>query len=80
MWMGRDLNASRQGYSDWSYGKVLDEERFPQKHREPVYQRDDSCVHTAKETVTWFLVHACYFIDPPPFSPYLKLLRPFGTF
>ena len=70
--MERDSNSPRQGYSNVSYRKALDEGFLPLHHRDNIYQHDNSRVHTAKESTAWFLRHAAFFIEWPPFSPDLN--------
>lgn len=72
IFMRRDSDAERNGYTGRSYLWTLDEGLIPVYGPGQVFQQDNARIHLAGPVTDWFEEHGIWVIDWPPHSPDLN--------
>jgi transposase len=72
IFMERDMTAKKEGYTQKSYLKVL-EEAIPTIYQPGmIFMQDNAPIHTATRVIQWFQDHAVLLLPWPPYSPDLN--------
>jgi hypothetical protein len=67
--MERDPNTKRNGYSSWSYQKVLKDGLLPYYEPGDIFQQDNAKIHMSNATKKWFESKGIWVIEWPAHSP-----------
>lgn len=70
--MERDPNSPRNGYSSWSYQKVLEEALLPSYRPGEIFQQDNAKIHVSESTKEWLESRGIWVIEWPANSPDLN--------
>jgi hypothetical protein len=67
--------AKKGGYTSWSYIKVLKKGLLPIYRDNVNWQQDNALIHACAKTTEWLYSRGMTFIDWPPHSPDLNLIK-----
>ena len=70
--MDRDPDAKRNGFTSWSYLKVLEEDLLPNYSPGTYFQQDNAPIHNSNEVKEWLEEHGIWTLSWPPHSPDLN--------
>jgi transposase len=72
VFMERDMKSKAQGYTSWSYSKVLDDQLPRIWSPGLTFMQDNAPIHTSNVIKQWFEDHGITPLPWPPYSPDLN--------